>query len=183
MSRLILVTGGARAGKSAFAQAQAQRLDTGVSFIATAQALDQEMQERIERHRLERPFHWQTIEEPLEVSIALAQALHPVVVLDCLTLWVSNLMHSGRDVGAEVGRLLSLQAGADKTLIAVSNEVGMGIVPDNALARRYRDWLGTANRAMAEQADEVYLLVSGIPLQIKSGPKGHPVVGSAGVGS
>lgn len=166
--RLLLITGGARAGKSAFAQAQAGVLAGGqVSVIATAQALDTEMGERIEQHRLTRPPTWQTLEEPLEVAEALSTALHPVVLLDCLTLWVSNLIHAERKVDAEIKRLLSVQAQSNKTLIAVTNEVGMGIVPENALARRYRDLLGAANRAVAEQADQVYLLVSGIPLTLK----------------
>lgn len=181
MPELVLVTGGARAGKSAFAQGYALALAEGpVSFIATAQALDEEMGERIRRHRGERPSSWQTIEESLEVPSVLVQAPHPVVLLDCLTLWVSNLMLAGRDVEAEFQQLLSVQAQSNKTLIAVTNEVGMGIVPDNVLARRYRDLLGCANRAMAEQADEVYWLVSGIPMQIKSVASGAGLLSNAG---
>ncbi|GIW33981.1 bifunctional adenosylcobinamide kinase/adenosylcobinamide-phosphate guanylyltransferase [Meiothermus sp.] len=167
-ARLILVTGGARAGKSAFAQEWAQALGEPVSFIATAQALDEEMRQRIARHQAERPPGWETLEEPLEVPQALARALGRVVLLDCLTLWVSNLMLAGREVLPELENLLALWAETGKTLLVVSNEVGMGIVPDNALARRYRDLLGAANRRIAEEADVVYLLVAGIPLKLKS---------------
>lgn len=166
-ARLILATGGARAGKSAFAQEWAQALGEPVSFIATAQALDEEMRQRIARHRAERPPGWETLEEPLEVPQALARALGRVVLLDCLTLWVSNLMLAGREVLPELENLLAVWGESGKTLLVVSNEVGMGIVPDNALARRYRDLLGAANRRIAEEADVVYLLVAGIPLKLK----------------
>ncbi|MBO1438256.1 bifunctional adenosylcobinamide kinase/adenosylcobinamide-phosphate guanylyltransferase [Meiothermus sp. CFH 77666] len=168
-ARLILVTGGARAGKSAFAQEWAQALGDGqVSFIATAQALDDEMRQRIARHQAERPPGWETLEEPLEVPYTLSQAQGRVVLLDCLTLWVSNLMLAEREVLPEVENLLAARAETGKTLLVVTNEVGMGIVPDNTLARRYRDLLGAANRRIAEEADVVYLLVAGIPLKLKS---------------
>lgn len=168
-ARLILVTGGARAGKSAFAQEWAHVLGDGkVSFIATAQALDEEMRQRIEKHKAERPITWETLEEPLEVPYTLSLAQGRVVLLDCLTLWVSNLMQAKREVLPEIENLLAIRADTDKTLLIVTNEVGMGIVPDNTLARRYRDLLGAANRRIAEEADVVYLLVSGIPVKIKS---------------
>ncbi len=167
-ARLILVTGGARAGKSVFAQEWAQALGQPVSFIATAQPQDEEMRQRIEQHRAERPPGWETLEEPLEVPQALLRAGGQVVLLDCLTLWVANLMEAGREVLLELENLLAAFAETDKTLLVVTNEVGMGIVPDNALARRYRDLLGAANRRLAEAADAVYLLVAGIPVKIKS---------------
>ncbi len=167
MSELILVTGGARAGKSAFAQAWAQAQGASVSVIATAQPLDEEMRQRIAQHRSARPATWQTLEEPLEVPLALAQAQGQVVVLDCLTLWVANLMQAGLEVLPAVERLLEVRAGLGKTLLVVSNEVGMGIVPENALARHYRDLLGAANARLARSAQQVYLLVAGIPLRIK----------------
>lgn len=168
-ARLILVTGGARAGKSAFAQEWARALGDGqVSFIATAQALDDEMRQRIARHQAERPPGWETLEEPLEVPYTLSRAQGRVVLLDCLTLWVSNLMLAEREVLPEVENLLAARAETGKTLLVVTNEVGMGIVPDNTLARRYRDLLGAANRRIAEEADVVYLLVAGIPLKLKS---------------
>ena len=168
-AKLILITGGARAGKSAFAQEWAHALgDEEVSFIATAQALDEEMRARIEKHKAERPATWETLEEPLEVPFALSLAQANVVVLDCLTLWVSNLMHAGLEVLPEVENLLAIRAETHKILLVVTNEVGMGIVPDNELARKYRDLLGAANRRIAEEADVVYLLVAGIPVKIKS---------------
>lgn len=164
----MVLTGGARAGKSAFAQEQAQALGgEQVSLIATAQALDEEMQARIANHQAQRPAAWETLESPLEVIHSFIHSRHNTVLLDCLTLWVSNLMLAQRDVLAEVEGLLEAQATSSKTLLVVTNEVGLGIVPDNPLARRYRDLLGTANRRMAQQAGEVYLLVSGIPLKLK----------------
>ncbi len=167
-ARLILVTGGARAGKSAFAQEWVRALGDGrVSFIATAQPLDEEMRQRIEKHRAERPGSWEVLEEPLEVPRALAQAQGRVALLDCLTLWVSNLMLAGREVLPEIENLLAVHTQTGKTLLVVTNEVGLGIVPDNPLARRYRDLLGAANRRVAGEADLVYLLVSGIALKIK----------------
>ncbi|WP_299433085.1 bifunctional adenosylcobinamide kinase/adenosylcobinamide-phosphate guanylyltransferase [uncultured Meiothermus sp.] len=167
-TRLVLVTGGARAGKSAFAQEMSCTMGgEQVSLIATAQALDEEMRQRIEKHRAGRPTAWETLEEPLEVPTALTRAKGRVVLLDCLTLWVSNLMHAGREVLPELEKLLAVYAETGKTLLVVTNEVGLGIVPDNPLARRYRDLLGAANQRTAQEADGVYLLVSGIPVKIK----------------
>lgn len=164
----MLVTGGARAGKSRFAQALAQRLGgDGVSFLATAEPLDEEMRERILQHRRERPSAWETLEVPLEVPQALRRAGHGVVLLDCLTLWVSNLLLRGREVREEVERLLEAARGSGKTLVVVSNEVGMGLVPENPLGRRYRDLLGAANQRLAQEAQEVYLVVAGLPLRLK----------------
>jgi len=167
-SCLVLITGGARGGKSSFAQTQAWALGQDrVSLIATAQPLDEEMRSRIAKHQSERPATWQTLEEPLEVAQALRRAQNQVVVLDCLTLWVSNLLLAGRGVASEVEHLLAVYTETGKALLVVTNEVGWGIVPENPLARRYRDLLGAANRRIAEQADTVYLLVAGIPLRIK----------------
>ncbi|PZA05954.1 MULTISPECIES: bifunctional adenosylcobinamide kinase/adenosylcobinamide-phosphate guanylyltransferase [unclassified Meiothermus] len=174
-ARLILVTGGARSGKSAFAQEEAQRLGgDGVSFIATAQALDAEMNERIAAHRAQRPREWQTLEEPLNVSAALRQARHEVVLLDCLALWVSNLLLRQPDPVERLEALIPhlealLEAWRDtgKRLLVVTNEVGLGIVPENPLARRYRDLLGFANARLAREAGAVYLMVAGLPLRLK----------------
>ena len=168
-ARLIFYTGGARAGKSAAALALARALgEDEVSFIATARADDEEMARRIEAHRDERPAAWETIEEPRDAAAALGRAAHEVVVLDCLTLLVSNLLLEGGEeaVRAGVSGLLEAWRKSGKTLIVVSNEVGMGIVPENALARRYRDLLGWANRTLAAAADEAWLVVAGrqIPL-------------------
>ncbi|WP_018466668.1 bifunctional adenosylcobinamide kinase/adenosylcobinamide-phosphate guanylyltransferase [Calidithermus timidus] len=172
---LTLVTGGARSGKSAFAQEEAHRLGAGrVSFIATAQALDEEMQERIALHRAQRPREWQTLEEPLNLSAALRQARHEVVLLDCLALWVSNLLLRQPEPVERVEalipyleELLDARREIGKHLLVVSNEVGMGIVPENPLARRYRDLLGFANARLAREAAAVYLMVAGLPLRLK----------------
>lgn len=163
---LMLVIGGARAGKSDFAQNQAA-LAANVSFIATAQALDDEMHRRIAEHKAQRPLGWETLEEPLHIAQALRQAKHAVVVLDCLTLWVSNLMHAKQAVLPQLEGFLEAYSASDKALWLVSNEVGLGIVPENALARQYRDLLGQVNRRVAEAADRVYWMVAGIPVQIK----------------
>jgi adenosylcobinamide kinase/adenosylcobinamide-phosphate guanylyltransferase len=174
-ARLILVTGGARSGKSAFAQEEARRLGGDrVSFIATAQALDEEMAERIAAHRSERPEGWETLEEPLKVPAALRRAKHEVVLLDCLSLWVANLLlregepvESLQTLRPHLEELLAAWRASGKRLLVVTNEVGMGIVPENALARRYRDLLGFANVRLAREAGAVYLMVSGLPLKLK----------------
>ncbi|WP_425148076.1 bifunctional adenosylcobinamide kinase/adenosylcobinamide-phosphate guanylyltransferase [Deinococcus sp.] len=168
---LIYVTGGARSGKSRFAEERARQLGgDAVTYLATAQPLDAEMQARIERHRADRPPRWITVEEPLELERAVQAAPTPVVLLDCLSLWVSNLLLRG-DSEAQMlkaaGDLLATQRRRGGTLIAVSNEVGLGIVPDNALARQYRDALGRVNQAAAAAADEAYLLVSGLEVKLK----------------
>ncbi|WP_457636650.1 cobyric acid synthase [Oceanithermus sp.] len=168
--RLVLYLGGARAGKSAAALARARALGgEAVSFIATATAGDAEMAARVADHRAERPQAWETIEEPQDAAGALARARHDVVVLDCLTLLVSNLLLEGgaAAVRAGVEALLAAWRESGKTLLVVSNEVGMGIVPENALAREYRDLLGWANRVVAAAADEVRLVVAGRELLLK----------------
>lgn len=173
--RLVLVTGGARSGKSAFAQEEARKLGgDGVSFIATAQALDAEMAERIRYHRSERPPGWETLEEPLNVPAALRRARHGVVLLDCLALWVSNLLlrepdpvENSQALCPYVEELLDAWQQTGKRLLVVTNEVGLGIVPENPLARRYRDLLGWANARLAREADAVYLMVAGLPLKLK----------------
>jgi len=169
-ARLIYVTGGARSGKSRFAEARAAELGgERVTYLATAQAFDTEMEERIGRHRADRPAAWATVEEPLDVSGALA-SVEGVALLDCLSLWVSNLLLRG-DSEAQMleaaAQVLSVQTRRTAPLIVVSNEVGLGIVPDNALARQYRDALGRVNQAFAAESDEAWLLVSGLPLKLK----------------
>ncbi|ADV67734.1 bifunctional adenosylcobinamide kinase/adenosylcobinamide-phosphate guanylyltransferase [Deinococcus maricopensis] len=167
-AELVFVTGGARSGKSAFAEARAHALGgAGVTYLATAQAFDDEMRDRIGRHRADRPAAWDTLEEPLDVAGALRAARHPVVLLDCLSLWVSNLMLADHPDDAILRRVDDLLAENTRTLIVVTNEVGLGIVPDNALARRYRDVLGWANQRAARASTEAYLLASGLPLRLK----------------
>ena len=174
MAELILLLGGARAGKSTFALQLAEERASGtvVSFIATAQALDDEMVHRIERHRTERSPKWITIEEPYQLDEALLQTKNSsVVIVDCLTLFVSNWMmrvenesECQQSVQEVSERFLSLVKGESKTVICVSNEVGLGVVPGTNMGRSFRDLLGRVNQQVAEVATEVYLLVAGIPM-------------------
>ncbi|MBW6393971.1 MAG: cobyric acid synthase [Thermus sp.] len=160
---LILLLGGAKSGKSRHAQRLAGPWAT---LIATAEARDGEMAERIARHRAERPPTWETLEEPLDLVEALKRARYPTVVVDCVTLWVSNLLERDRDPLAEARRFLEAVSSSGKRVIVISNEVGMGIVPANPLARRYRDLLGEVNALLAKAAQEVYLLIAGRPLKL-----------------
>lgn len=173
MGRLILITGGARSGKSAHALKLARSLaETGLYFLATAEALDAEMAERIALHKAARPPAFATVEEPRELQRAL-EALAgraSLVVLDCLTLWVSNLMNAGETdaaIAEKARELASVLRAAPFRAIAVTGEVGAGIVPDNPAARRFRDLLGGVNQTLARRADEVFLMVAGHPLRVK----------------
>ena len=167
---LIYVTGGARSGKSSFAERRAAELGgEQVTYLATAQAFDAEMEIRIRRHRQERSTGWQTLEEPLAVASVL-EGVQGVVLLDCLSLWVSNLMLRGdadEEILTAADALIEMQLRRGGPLIAVSNEVGFGIVPDNALARRYRDTLGWVNQRVAAASDEAWLLMSGLSVKLK----------------
>ncbi len=175
---LTLILGGARGGKSAFAQALAARRSERVTFIATAEAGDEEMRARIEQHRDSRPGHWHTIERPSAVAWAVSTAAgqSEVVVLDCLALLVSNLLLAeGEDYAAaearvdrEISDLLAAYAAGSASLIVVSNEVGMGVVPAYPLGRVYRDLLGRANAQLARAADQVYVMVAGLAMEIKA---------------
>jgi adenosylcobinamide kinase/adenosylcobinamide-phosphate guanylyltransferase len=167
-----LVLGGARSGKSAFAQgsAEAMAVATGgrLVMIATAQAFDSEMVERIDRHRQDRGPAWTTLEAPLDLTGALeGLGADDVVVVDCLTLWLSNLMLDERDLAAAAAELTASVGRFEGTLWLVSNEVGFGIVPDNALARRFRDEAGRLHQALAQAADAVTLVVAGLTLRLK----------------
>ena len=163
----LLVLEGTGSGKSRFAQKLAGPFAT---LIATAEARDEEMAERIRRHQEERPPTWETLEEPLDLVGALGRARYPTVVVDCLTLWVANLLERGLDPVAEALGLLEAIRSAQKRVILVSNKVGMGIVPANPLARRYRDLLGAVNALLAREA-EVYLMVAGRPLRLDASPR------------
>jgi len=191
--RLIVILGGARSGKSAFAERLAANSGRSVAFIATATAGDDEMRERIARHRASRPKGWHTLEEPLDLARAVHRAveLADVLLLDCVTLWLGNVLlrESGRrekDEEAEVEfhttgglfdevALKEIEAllsavkllGPNKTLIVVTNEVGLGIVPAYPLGRLYRDTLGYVNQRLAQAADRVYLMVAGMAVDIK----------------
>lgn len=173
MARITLVTGGARSGKSGYAIARAAEYRGGRRFfVATAQALDDEMRARIEHHRTRRPRDFQTLEEPLNVVATLAALKDraDVVALDCLTLWVSNLMAiytTDTAVLAEADSLATLLRETSFLSVVVTDEVGAGIVPDNPVARRFRDLLGWTNQKVAAVADEVVLMVAGQPLRVK----------------
>jgi adenosylcobinamide kinase/adenosylcobinamide-phosphate guanylyltransferase len=156
---LVVYLGGARSGKSRLAVERAQDAGRPVTFIATGEAGDDEMRERIERHREERPPGWRTVEEPLQVGRALdSVAPGETAILDCLSLWVANAFAARQ---APDDAALRAAVARDGLTIAVSNEVGMGIVPDNALAREYRDVLGRVNAEWVGAADEAYLVVAG----------------------
>jgi adenosylcobinamide kinase/adenosylcobinamide-phosphate guanylyltransferase len=176
---LILVTGGSRSGKSGFALRLAESGPRPRIFLATAQALDEEMAARIRRHRRSRSQDWELVEEPLAVPEALTGALSRggTVLVDCITLWVSNLILSderfAEDDAAERAEDLARRARAGGGLtVLVTNEVGSGVVPDNRLARVFRDAAGRMNQVLARAADEVHLLVSGIPMRLKPGEGG-----------
>ena len=167
-----LVLGGARSGKSAFAQAvaEARAAETGgnLVMVATAQAFDSEMTERIDRHRADRGDAWATVEAPFDLVAALdGLGADDVVVVDCLTLWLSNLMLEERDLASAAADLVAGVARFEGVLWLVSNEVGFGIVPDNALARRFRDEAGRLHQALAQAADAVTLVVAGLTLRLK----------------
>jgi adenosylcobinamide kinase / adenosylcobinamide-phosphate guanylyltransferase len=179
--QLIFILGGARSGKSAYAQDLAEELGgTRVAYVATAQAGDEEMRARIETHRAERPAGWRTVEAPFLTGFDLAAAAGDarVVLLDCVTLLVSNaVLGAGDDTdgaaaevaaGREVDALLNAYAAGDAAWIVISNEVGMGLVPPYPLGRVYRDALGRANQRIAVAADRVLLMVAGLPWELKA---------------
>jgi adenosylcobinamide kinase / adenosylcobinamide-phosphate guanylyltransferase len=174
MSKIVLFTGGARSGKSTRAEQYVARLHAPVVYVATAQAGDDEMRARIARHQGRRPADWYTLEAPTAVAATLAiLGRGSIVLLDCLSLLVSNLLlaHEANPEPAieqEIGQLLTTVRERDQTLIAVTNEVGMGIVPAYPLGRVYRDLLGWTNQRVARSADEVYLVVCGIPVELKA---------------
>lgn len=168
MTRTILVTGGARSGKSGLAERLALALGPRPVYIATAEARDAEMADRIAAHRARRGDGWPTREVPLDLPAALDESDGgPPRLVDCLTLWLSNLLLAGRDWRAEGEALAATLARQRAPVILVTNEVGSGIVPENPLARRYRDAAGWLNQRIAAGADEVWLSVAGCPLKVK----------------
>ena len=183
--KLVLVTGGARSGKSTFAEGLAKQLGQRVLYVATAAALDDEMRERIAEHRRRRPEGWETLEASFGVGASLATkvAEAEVVLIDCLAVLVSNLMMGEayeidekrlneptleRAMRREIGDILSVARSSPASFILVSNEVGLGLVPSYRSGRLYRDLLGRANQMVAAEADEVYLVVAGIAVEIKT---------------
>ena len=169
-ARLTLVLGGARSGKSRYAETLITALPPPWIYLATAQALDAEMTARIEAHQARRGAGWCTVEAPRELAGALAAHAQAPVLVDCLTLWLSNLMMADARVDAEFDRLELALKEANAPVVMVANEVGSGIVPDNALARRFRDLQGGLNQRIAGRADHVVLLVAGLPLFVKGRP-------------
>jgi adenosylcobinamide kinase / adenosylcobinamide-phosphate guanylyltransferase len=167
--RSLLVLGGARSGKSAYAQRLAEAYGPERLYLATATAGDEEMAARISRHQADRGQGWTTLEEPLEVARALGSEARPgrAVVVDCLTLWLANLMLAGRDPAPAIAGLADAVAKLAGPAILVSNEVGMGLVPDHKLGREFRDWQGRANGEIARVCDAVIFLAAGLPLQLK----------------
>lgn len=188
MSRITFILGGARSGKSRHAEALAVKHRGAKTYIATAEAIDAEMQERIAGHRERRGEGWNTIEAPIDLVSAFhstsfrrkpepTAAMGPgfrrgdgtggFILIDCVTVWIGNLMHHGRDVRAEVAALCAALKKTKARVVIVSNEVGLSIVPDNALARVFRDEQGFANQAIAAVADEVIFVAAGLPIILK----------------
>jgi len=178
-SHLTLILGGARSGKSSYAQSLAEVTGKSVTFVATAQALDDEMSRRIQKHRLERPAHWETLEIPLAVASHVQQIKSEVVILDCVTLLVNNLlMQFVKDdlveeapfmqaFQEEMNELIGGIREQEQDWMIISNEVGLGLVPAYQMGRVYRDGLGWANQRLAREADKVIFMVAGIPTVIK----------------
>ena len=165
---VILITGGARSGKSTHAEKRARGFPRQPIYIATAEALDTEMEARIAKHRARRGNGWIEREVPLNlVSALVASDGGGARLVDCLTLWLSNLMHAGRDWEDEVNALAATLINLKSPVVLVTNEVGLGIVPDNALARSFRDAAGIMNQTIAAVADEVEFVVAGLPMKLK----------------
>lgn len=173
MTRHLLVLGGARSGKTAFAERLAMREGHKPAYLATATALDGEMRERVESHQRGRAGRFETIEEPLALSEAIikASASHDVILVDCLTLWITNMLMAGEEVAAAVEQLGATLVQVKRAkIVLVSNEVGLGIVPDNAMSRTFRDLAGSAHQRLAELCDDVYFVVAGLPMVLKGEP-------------
>lgn len=185
MSRLILVTGGARSGKSAFAEAKAKECGQNVLYVATSKPIDDEMKQRIAKHRAQRPSEWETLEEYKNLDTAMSNILQgkDAVLLDCITIMITNLMldesydwdnltrnnveEIENSIQHQIERLISFTKMSKLTFIIVTNEIGLGIVPASALSRDFRDIAGRMNQLIARAADEVYFCISGIPMRIK----------------
>lgn len=168
----VLILGGARSGKTGLGERMAMRAGDKPAYLATAEALDGEMRDRVQTHQRQRQGRFATIEEPIEITreIVKAAKTHDVILVDCLTLWITNLLGANRDVAAAVDDLV-VTLGEIRTtkVILISNEVGLGIVPDNAMARSFRDLAGEAHQRLAEICDDVYFVVAGLPMTIKGG--------------
>ncbi len=173
MSGHVLVLGGARSGKTSFAERMAMRAGETPLYLATAQALDAEMLERVKLHQQQRHGRFSTLEEPIALAVALKAAAkkHDIILVDCLTLWITNLLGAGLNVAGAVDELAATLPQIESSrVILVSNEVGLGIVPDNAMARMFRDLAGSAHQRLAEICSEVHFVIAGLPLTLK-GPR------------
>ena len=168
--RVIFFIGGARSGKSRLAQNRAESMAGELIYLATAQPADAEMAERIARHQTDRGKQWRTVEVPIELPQALTKndGAGRVMLVDCLTLWLNNLMLENRDIPAAQRELLKVLDVVGSTVLLVTNEVGMGIVPENALARRFRDDAGRLHQEIAACADEAWLVAAGLGLALKN---------------
>jgi adenosylcobinamide kinase/adenosylcobinamide-phosphate guanylyltransferase len=171
---LVLVLGGARSGKSSFAQQLAARSDSKVLFLATAEASDDEMVKRIAKHKQSRPAAWVTIEEPLRMASTLMKEnqSYDLAIVDCLTVWLGNMMFHNTDVSEEkimqeVSAVLRSYKNGSCSYILISGELGLGVVPENPMGRLFRDIHGRMNQEIAQEADKVFLMIAGIPLEIK----------------
>jgi len=171
---IILIIGGARSGKSRYAEQRALEMGDRPLYLATAEANDEEMARRIAQHQKRRGTQWRTIEEPLELAEALLAQRGKIdcALVDCLTLWISNLLirHDEKYASEKVEELIEKLPQSDFHLVFVTNEVGWGIVPDNPLARKFRDLAGWTNQQMANAVNEVILMVAGMPMILKKGP-------------
>lgn len=165
MTKIILILGGARSGKSAYAEKIVEDLGGG-TYLATSRVWDAEMAERVQTHQARRNELWATIEEPIHIH-PLIKATDKPMLVDCLTLWLSNLMEEECNIDVETNKLCAALSAANQDVVLVSNEVGLGIVPDNALARRFRDHAGKLNQAVAQIADRVVFIAAGLPLTMK----------------
>jgi len=170
ISRLTLVLGGARSGKSRYAESLVMALPSPWLYVATAEARDSEMAERVAVHQGRRGPSWTTVAAPRDIAGALAANATTPALVDCLTLWLSNVLLADADVDAEIEHLDGALAHAAAPIVLVANEVGSGIVPDNALGRRFRDLQGLLNQRIAARADRVFLVVAGLPLTLKGSP-------------
>lgn len=169
MKEFVFVIGGEKSGKSSFALREGENIGLRRAFIATAVPIDEEMEERIKRHRAERDNSWTTFEEDLRLPQLLEriEKEFEIILIDCLTIWVSNIMYHGLDPYEEGKKLMSIVSKKETNFIIISNEVGMGIVPENKLSRDFRKVMGTLNQKMAQIADRVVFLVAGIPIELK----------------
>lgn len=185
MSKLILITGGARSGKSTFAEEKAKEFGNNVLYVATSKPIDDEMKQRIAKHRAQRPVEWETLEEYKNLDIAMADIISKkdAILIDCVTIMITNLMldecfdwygltrqrveEIEQMIQHQIERLISVSKMSELPFVLVTNEIGLGVVPPSAMGRDFRDIAGRMNQILAKVADEVYFCVSGIPMKIK----------------